>query len=151
MPDESDRPGTYAPDPNLPTDPNRITPRVGRAMSEPELTAAARAAVDRQRKADGSRYSQTEVAAAFGVPQSVLSQALGYSRTESNRRRGHELRRRILRAWYGGSSLSFAGPFWIPVTAEGLDGRGEPIADRFTAGEDPYPHGDGTPEPKPLA
>lgn len=154
MPDEPDRPGTYAPDPNLPSPP-KGTPRVGRPMTEAELTATARAAVDRQRKPDGSAYSQREVAAAFGVPQSVLSQALGYSRTESNRSRGHELRRRIIRAWHanGTSRLSFAGPFWIPVGPDGMDAPGEkgkPIADRFTAGEDPYPHGDGKPAPEKL-
>ena len=151
MPDKPERSGTYAPDPKLPVLPSG-TPRIGRPVTEAEMTALARSVVDRQKKPDGSRYTQTEVADAFGVPQSVLSQALGYSRSDSNRSRGHELRRRIIRAWHanGTSRLSFAGPFWIPVGPDGLDAKGDPIAARFTDGEDLYSQGDGTPSPKKL-
>lgn len=140
MADPTNPTGPYAPDPDLPVSAGGV--RLGRYYTEAELTQAARAAVARQKGPDGSRLTQEEVARAFGVSQSVVSQALGYSR-ETNRQRGHALRRRILRAWGGGNSLSFAGPFWQAVDPEGQDEKGRDVADRFAGGEDPYLHTDG--------
>lgn len=114
--------------------------RAGRFYTEAEIAAAAAAAVKRaDPKPKGP--TQQRLAAMFGVPQSLVSQAFRYDR-EANRNRGHDLRRRILRALGGGGSdVRFAGPFWLAV------GPDNDPADRFAAGEDAYPHGDGTPLP----
>ena len=142
------KPGPYDPDPNLPLAPEL---RQGRRYNEAELAALARSVVARRNGPGEKPPTQEEIAKAFGVSQSVVSQALGYSR-EKNRQRGHALRRRILREWDPSRrGLSFAGPFWIATDAEGIGepGRGDRpaqnVADRFAVtGENPYPHGNGT-------
>ena len=142
MPDDP-KPGPYAPDPRLP--PAEI--RKGRAYTEAELTAAVRSVLANRTGPDGKPLTQEEIAETFGVSQSVVSQALGYSR-EKNRQRGHALRRRILREWGGGGhSLQFAGPFWIGTDERGLGEKGRDVTGRFAEGENPYPHGDGSNDP----
>ncbi len=84
--------------------------RPGRFFSEAELAAAANAAFERAKNPDGSKMTQADLAGRLNVKQHTVSAALGYLDNPKNQRRGHDLRRRILRELAG---LTVAGPYWL--------------------------------------
>ena len=74
--------------------------------------------------------TQDDIAEAYGVPQSVVSQAFAYADNPANRTRGHRLRRRILLKETG---VRIAGPYWKAVNP------GDDPPGFWAEGEDSFP------------